>query len=89
MPRLTFNRKDMAGQSIGIATAMTGISSADSTSDALKALAVWRYRGLRPQHDAGPAPAPEGGRRFFDGFSGGEAAMCPGAGSRNRGHIAS
>jgi allophanate hydrolase subunit 1 len=30
MPRLTFNRKDMAGQSIGIATAMTGISSADS-----------------------------------------------------------
>jgi hypothetical protein len=31
MPRLTFNRKDMAGQSIGIATAMTGISSADST----------------------------------------------------------
>jgi hypothetical protein len=38
MPRLTFNRKDMAGQSIGIATAMTGISSADSTSDASKRL---------------------------------------------------
>jgi hypothetical protein len=45
MPRLTFNRKDMAGQSIGIATAFDQYFISKFNQRRLKALAVWRYRG--------------------------------------------
>jgi hypothetical protein len=87
MPRLRFNRKDRAGQSIGIEAAMTGDFSSRFNQWCLKALAVWRYRGHRPHRNTRPSPAPEGAPLFFDAFSRRENA-CP-AGSRNRGHIAS
>jgi len=78
MPRLRFNRKDMAGQSIGIATAMTGISSADSINDASKRLQYGVIVAFG--HSKTPAPirprkAPAG---FLTGFPAAKNAMYRG-----------
>jgi hypothetical protein len=122
MPRLTFNRKDMAGQSIGIATAMTGISSADSTrplsvpmksergssllilgvfftrtgvhfarkrcSDASKRLQCGVIVAFGRSQKPGPIQPRKPPARFWTGFPAAKRHV-PGAGSRNRGHIAS
>jgi hypothetical protein len=88
MPRLTFNRKDRAGQSIGIATAMTGILSANSTSDASKRLQCGVIVAFGLNRTAGPIRPPKAAAGFFTGFRV-ATTRCARAGSRNRGHIAS
>src|ERR1700687_1369391 len=88
MPRLAFNRKDTGGR-------IDWEERARGRELCLKTLSVWRYRDRRSQpvppflnRNAGPAP-------YSDGFSSREPASTSlknataGAGSRNRGHIAS
>jgi hypothetical protein len=65
MPRLTFNRKDKAGQSIGIEAAMTGDFTSSFNQWFLKALSVWQYRGHRPHRSARPSLDPVGALLFI------------------------